>query len=64
MLDYWNMSEAYRNDPDTRNLIEVMIGAMAKLQFTPVEMKQAAVFAAVMFENRYPKSMIVPCPFM
>ena len=63
-MDYWDMNQAYQNDPDIKMLIEVMIGAMVKLQFTPIEMKQAAVYAAIMFENRYPKPMIVPCPFM
>lgn len=53
------MNQAYQNDPDTKQLIEVMIHMMEKLRFTPFEMKQAAVYAAMMFENRHIRPMIM-----
>jgi hypothetical protein len=44
--------EKYLNDPEYRALVDMMENFIERAQFTPSEMREAAVFACVNYEMR------------
>ncbi len=46
--------EKYRSDPHYHLLVDSMVSAIEQAQFTPSEMREAAVFACYLHESRRP----------
>ncbi len=44
--------DRYQNDPEFHALVTTMEAAYERLQFTPSEMREAAVYAAIRVEQR------------
>lgn len=51
--------EAYRNDPQYHNLVELLIHQIETLQMSPSEIREAAMFACLMLEERTIDPMMV-----
>lgn len=51
-MDWRSAEERYRNDQLFRALVDTMEKAYGSLQFTPSEMRNAAMYAALRFEQR------------
>ena len=51
-MDRRSAEERFQNDPHFRALVQTMEAAYQALQFTPSEMREAAMFAAVRVEER------------
>ena len=51
--------EAYRNDPQFRQLIDILVQQIQLLEFSPSEIRQAAVFACIVQERRNPKPLLI-----
>ena len=52
-------NDAYFHDSTYHALVDVMVGALIKLELTPSEIRQAAVFAAIKCENLSIKPMTI-----
>ena len=51
----------YYNDPHYHQLVDVMVGMIMKAQYTPSEMREAAILASIIYEERCgPRSIILP----
>lgn len=48
----YKMSEKYNNDPAFKMLVDMMENFMHKHEYTPSEMREAAVLASINFEMR------------
>lgn len=44
--------EKFNNDPDYRRLVDTLESLIAKAQFTPSEIREAAIFACIRYETR------------
>ena len=58
-MDIYKAEEAYRNDPAFHNLIEMLRTFIIKLEFTPSELREAAMFAYYLHEQTKPIEPIV-----
>lgn len=47
MIGFDKAQDKYRNDPQFRQLVDVMVNAIETLQFSPGEIRQAAIFAEI-----------------
>jgi hypothetical protein len=47
----------YQRDPAFQSLVDVMCAHIARLQFTPTEMREAAMLACIKFEQRHPRPL-------
>ena len=54
--------ERYWNDPEFHALVDTMASWYERLQFTPSEMREAAVFAALLVEQRMMRPTLFPTP--
>ena len=45
-------NEAYQYDPTFRRVVDLMCAYLSEYQITPSELRQAAILAATMHENR------------
>lgn len=50
-MDYLQAKHIYENDAGFHALVDVMVSMIDKLQLTPSEIRQAAMFAAMRYEN-------------
>lgn len=44
--------EAYRNDPQYHNLVDMLVNQVEALEMTPSEIREAVVFACIILEER------------
>ena len=49
----------YRDDPQLRMLVDYMVVMIDRLQFTPSELREAAMLAAIIYENTHVRSVFV-----
>ena len=54
-MDIYKAQEAYHSNPEFRSLVDMMIGAIINLEFSPSEMRAAAMFACIRFEQMNPQ---------
>lgn len=54
-MTYERAREAYSNDPMFRALVDTMRHLIGKLEMTPNEVRNAAVFACILHEERIPR---------
>jgi hypothetical protein len=52
--------ERYANDPVFHKLVDTMIGAIMQCQYTPSEMRDAALFASIRYEETHVRPRIYP----
>jgi len=52
--------EKYMNDPAYRRLVDMMHAMIAQAQFTPSEMREAAVLASIRYECSFPHPFTIP----
>jgi hypothetical protein len=45
------MRERYNNDPHFRVLVDMMVGHIHELNYTPSEMREAAMLASIIYEE-------------
>jgi hypothetical protein len=53
-MNYDQAAERYRNDPMFHRLVRAMMDSIGQLQFSPGELREAAVFAETLFYQRNP----------
>ena len=58
MLDYDYALAKYHSDAPFKQLVDSMIHHMRTLNYSPGEMRQAAVFAEILFQQRQPRPPI------
>jgi hypothetical protein len=58
MDNYEKAKHAYLNDPVYRTLVESMLHAIHSLQTTPSELREAAMFASILYGQTNPKPPI------
>lgn len=46
--------EKYEHDPQYRRLVDTMLALINGAQFTPSEIREAAMYAAILYEDRKP----------
>lgn len=51
--------QKYNHDPHFKNLVSMIESLIHEAKFTPSEVREAAMFACIMYESRFPKTMIV-----
>lgn len=51
--------ERYRNEAVFRNLVDVLENAIENLQLTPSEIREAAMLAAIHYEERHIRPMYI-----
>ena len=51
-MTYEEMHNRYHNDPLFCKLVDAMVHAMGELEFSPGELRMAAVFAEIRFQER------------
>lgn len=51
--------EKYSNDPAYHTLVEMIYGLIREYQFTPSELREAAMFAATMYEMHHTRPLQV-----
>jgi len=56
----WTIREKYRNDPVFYRLVNCMVGYIDKCQYTPSEMREAAILASIIYTNRHPPDIRLP----
>jgi hypothetical protein len=49
------LAERYRDDPVFHSLVDMMSAAIEQGQFTPMEAREAAMFAQLLYEDRHPR---------
>ena len=54
MLDYDYARAKYQSDAAFKQIVDAMIHHMHTLNYSPGEMRQAAVFAEILFQQRRP----------
>lgn len=47
--------DRYRDDPQFHQLVTMMMSCIDKAQFTPTEIREAAMLAQIMYEELYPR---------
>jgi hypothetical protein len=45
------MRERYNNDPHFRVLVDMMVGHIHEVNYTPSEMREAAMLASIIYED-------------
>lgn len=45
--------EKYQNDPQYKQLVDIMVSEIEKCNFTPSEMREASVFASIVYMQQY-----------
>lgn len=59
MLDFFEAERRYLHDPEFRTLVDYMVASIERLQFSAGDLKAAAIFAAVQFEMRHPRPVLL-----
>jgi len=52
------MHQRYEEDPAFRNLVDTMYVCIQQGQFTPTEIREAAMLAQIRYEDRHPRPTI------
>ena len=52
--------ERYYSDPYFHNLVDMMVHAIMDAKFTPSEMRDAAVYASILYEMEHIKQWSMP----
>lgn len=52
------MHERYHNDPAFNRLVDVMLAHLLDGQFTPTEIREAAMLAQIRFEELHPRPTV------
>ena len=60
MLDYDIALAKYQSDAAFKQIVDAMVHHMTQLNYSPGEMRQAAVFAEILFQQRRPAPFIQP----
>ena len=50
----------YYNDPHYHQLVDVMVNMIVQAQYTPSEMREAAILASIIYQERHTKSWSMP----
>lgn len=45
----------YERDPAFRNIVQMMMACIERAQFTPTEIREAAMLAQIIYEDRNPR---------
>lgn len=53
-----NLSQRYDYDPVFHSLVDTLVAAIERGQFTPNETREAAMLAQILYEERNPRPMI------
>lgn len=48
-----SMHDRYSNDPAFRNLVDVLQNELERGQYTPTEIREAAMLAQILYEERH-----------
>jgi hypothetical protein len=51
--------EKYHNDPSYRNLVSTLESLIYRAEFTPSEIREAAMFAAIRYESMRPRPYFI-----
>ena len=54
-----DVEKRYYNDPLFHDLVEMLVSHMEGCNTTPTEMREAAMFAQMLFENRHPRPWVM-----
>ena len=49
----YNARKRYQTDPVFKALVDTMTAAIVKCQYTPSEMREAAIMASIKYEEQY-----------
>jgi hypothetical protein len=60
----WTIRERYQNEPQFRQLVDMMTHHMMSCNFTPSEMREAAGLASIRYYEMRPAGIIVPADAM
>lgn len=52
------MHQRYHEDGAFRMLVDLLTAELEKAQFTPTEIREAAMLAQIMYEDRHPRPTI------
>jgi len=58
-MDHDDARRRYLSDPVFRNLVDMMVHTIRELQFSPGEIREAAIFADIKFQQLRPSPTIV-----
>jgi len=53
-----NLWQRYTNDPAFYQLVRLMLAEIERGQFTPTEIREAAMLAQIDYESRHPRPII------
>lgn len=60
-LPRWmTFEQRYNSDPTLHAIVDMMSAAIERLQLTPSEMREAAIFACIRVEQRRMRPMLIP----
>jgi len=51
--------ERYERDPSYRALVDSLMSAIHQAQYTPTELREAVILAAIRYEERFPRPIIM-----
>lgn len=54
--------EKYQSDPEFRNLVDILMATIMRAQYTPSEIREAALYACVRYEMLHVKQHQVRIP--
>lgn len=60
---YKDIRERYKTDPNFRYLVDTMTKAIIDCQFTPSEMREAALLASINYEMIHVDTLTIPKEF-
>lgn len=52
-MNYSNAEKRYQNDPVFRQLVDVMVDGYQRLNFSPGELREAAVFSEIVHQRKF-----------
>lgn len=57
-MNFNSASRRYSEDPEFRRLVDTLTSFIEHLQFTGSDLKEAAIYATILFELRHPKPLV------
>lgn len=54
-----SVEERYRTDPQFHNLVQQLLAGIMAAQFTPTEIREAALLAQIIYERMQPRRIMV-----
>jgi hypothetical protein len=58
---FYNIRSRYQNDPSFSRLVDMMRACIENAQFTPTEIREAAMLAQIMYEETHVRPSIFTC---